>query len=70
MVDYHIKRLKNKRDDIRLQAIQELIHLDAVEALSELENVYRTDPSNSVRIAAKDAGKTLFTHQLLANQDK
>lgn len=68
MVDYHIQRLNNKRDDIRLQAIQELIHLEAVEALAELENVYRNDPNDSIRRAAKNAGKTLFAHQLLTSQ--
>jgi HEAT repeat protein len=69
MVDYHLKRLKDKRDDIRLDAIQELIHLEATEALAELEEVYHNDPNAKVRRAAKNAGKKLFTNQLLDDQD-
>ena len=70
LVDYHVKRLKNKRDDIRLEAIQELIQLDAIEALADLEFVYRNDTNDTVRRAAKNAGKTLYTHQLLNKQTK
>ena len=64
MVEYHISRLKDKRTNIRLEAIQELVLLGAVEALDMLEEVYRTDAEESVRRAAKDAGKQLFTQQL------
>jgi HEAT repeat protein len=69
MIGYHVKRLKNKREDIRLEAIQELIHLDATEALIELEEVYHNDPNDKVRRAAKNAGKKLFANQLLDDQD-
>lgn len=65
MVDYHIKRLKDKRDHIRLEAIQELIHLGATDALADLEAVYHHDPNDKVRRAAKEAGKVLFANQLL-----
>jgi len=69
MVEYHITRLKDKREDIRLEAIQELVLLDATEALNELEDIYHNDPNEDVRRAAKDAGKKLFAVQLLRNQD-
>ena len=65
MVDYHISRLKDKRADIRLDAIQELLLLDATEALNALEEVYHHDADEEVRRAAKNAGKKLFTLQLL-----
>ncbi len=70
MVEYHIGRLKDKRDDIRLEAIQELVLLDATEALSDLEQLYRTDTSLDVRRAAKDAGKKLFALQLLRDKNQ
>lgn len=68
MVEYHVGRLKDKRDDIRLEAIQELVLLDATEALPDLEDLYRTDPNLNVRHAAKDAGKKLFTLQVLRDK--
>lgn len=64
MVEYHIGRLQDKRDDIRLEAIQELVLLDATEALAELEQIYHNDPNLDVRRAAKEAGKTLFALQI------
>lgn len=70
MVEYHIGRLKDKRDDIRLEAIQELVLLDATESLADLEEIYRSDPNLDVRRAAKDAGKKLFTLQLLREKEQ
>lgn len=69
MVDYHITRLKDKRDTIRLEAINELVLLEATEALEELENLYRNDINEDVRRAAKNAGKKLFAVQLLRDQN-
>lgn len=70
MVEYHINRLKDKRANIRLQVIEELVLLDAVEALEELETIYHNDPNADVRRSAKDAGKKLFTLQLLREKDQ
>lgn len=70
MVEYHISRLKDKRDDIRLEAIAELILLDATEALPELETVYHNDTNADVRRAAKDAGKKLFALQVLREKQE
>lgn len=64
MVEYHLSRLKDKRPNIRLEAIQELVLLDAIETLEMLEDVYRNDADEEVRRAAKDAGKKLFALQL------
>jgi len=65
MVEYHISRLNDKRYDVRLEAIQELVLLDATEALSELEDLYHNDENAEVRRAAKEAGKKLFAMQVL-----
>lgn len=69
MVEYHINRLQDKRDNIRVEAINELVLLDAVDALDELESIYRNDPNESVRRAAKDAGKKLFALQVVRSKD-
>ena len=70
MVEYHIGRLKDKRDSIRLDAIQELVLLDATEALPDLEDLYHNDPHIDVRRAAKNAGKKLFALQVLRETDE
>jgi hypothetical protein len=70
MVEYHINRLQDKRDNIRIEAINELVLLDAVEALDILESIYRNDPNASIRRAAKDAGKKLFAVQLLQEKER
>lgn len=69
VVEYHITRLKHKRHDVRLEAIHELVLLDAIDALEELETVYTTDENKEVRRAAKNAGKKLYALQLLQNQN-
>jgi len=60
MTAYHLARLKDKNPDVRLKSIEELVLLEATGALDALEELYRTDPEHSVRVAAQQAGRTLF----------
>lgn len=67
IVDYHISRLNDKRADIRLETIQELVLLNATEALDALRNVYETDADEIVRRAAQRAGRVLYQKKLSSN---
>ncbi|MCS6834691.1 MAG: HEAT repeat domain-containing protein [Anaerolineae bacterium] len=60
LVEYHLGRLKDKRAEVRIEAINELLQLDAVEALDTLQELYRNDPDAEVKKAAQSAGRTLF----------
>lgn len=60
LIDYHVNRLKDKRAEVRLDAIQELLQLEATEALEALQNVYAQDVDADVKKAAQAAGRTLF----------
>ena len=60
MIAFHLERLKDKNPAVRLKSIEELILLEATGALDVLENVYRSDPDQTVRLAAKKAGRTLY----------
>ena len=44
VVDYHIGRLQDRRESVRLDAIEQLRLLGAVDALEALEDVYHNDP--------------------------
>lgn len=61
MVDYHLSRLKDKRPEVRIKAIEELVLLDAVEAMDALKEVFEQDADVDVRKAAQRAGRELFT---------
>ena len=63
MIDYHLTRLKDRRSSIRLEAIHELLLLEAFEAMDALEAVFRTDTDAEVRDAARKAGRDLFLLQ-------
>lgn len=60
LIEYHIGRLKDKSPAVRIKSIQELVLLEAIDALDTLEHVFRTDPDPAVRQAAQVAGRTLF----------
>lgn len=60
IVEYHISRLKDKRADVRLEAIQELTLLNDVESLEALREIYEKDDDVEVRKAAQDAGREIF----------
>lgn len=60
MIDYHMARLRDRRAEIRLEAIHELVLLEAVEALEALETVFKMDEDAAVREAAREAGRKLF----------
>lgn len=60
VVDYHINRLKDKRAEIRLDAIRELELLGAGEALEPLKDLFQNDDDMDVRKAAQQAGRAIF----------
>ncbi|TVR19052.1 MAG: HEAT repeat domain-containing protein [Anaerolineaceae bacterium] len=63
MLDYHINRLKDKRPEARLKAIQELALLGHPDALDVLRDVYENDEDIEVRKAAQQAGRAIFLNQ-------
>lgn len=68
IVDYHIHRLGDKSAEIRLKTINELVLLEATEALDALQDVFRNDADSDVRRAAQHAGRRLYQIKL-ANND-
>ena len=60
VVQYHISRLKDKRVDIRMEAIRELELLADLDALEPLKVVYTSDEDPQVCKAAQEAGRTIF----------
>ena len=60
MIAFHIARLKDKNPQVRIKSIQELELLEATDAFGLLEELFRNDPDPDVRVAAQQAGKTLF----------
>jgi HEAT repeat protein len=60
IVEYHINRLKDKRPEIRLQAIKELELLCDPDALQPLHDLYANDDNKDVRKAAQQAGRTIY----------
>ncbi len=63
LVTYHIARLKDRRVDIRLDAIHELAELGDPEALAALQETFKTDSDLEVRKAAQEAGRQIFVKQ-------
>ncbi|MDX2160558.1 MAG: HEAT repeat domain-containing protein [bacterium] len=61
LVAYHISRLKDKNADVRLKSIEELAQLADPESLPALEQVFKTDPEEQVRKAAREAGISIYT---------
>lgn len=64
LIEYHIERLKDKNRDTRLDAIRELILLEAEEALPALQTVFEKDDDEEVRKAAQQGGREIFKLQL------
>jgi HEAT repeat protein len=60
VVQYHINRLKDKRPEIRLEAIRELELLGDTDALEPLRECFDNDDDKAVRKAAQQAGRTIF----------
>jgi HEAT repeat protein len=62
VVQYYIARLKDKRPDVRREAIGELEALgaEAESALDALREVYEKDAEAVIRQAAQKAGLTIF----------
>ena len=60
LIAYHLARLKDKSPEVRIKSIEELALLEATQALSALEEVFRTDPDEEVRKAAQKAGRALW----------
>lgn len=67
LITYHLSRLQDKNPAVRIKSIQELALLKATEALTRLEELYRSDDDPAVRKAAQEAGKTLYLHQQKEN---
>ena len=60
IVQYHIARLKDKRPEVRLEAIRELELLADSEALEPLQTVFANDDDPEVRRMAQAAGRAIF----------
>jgi hypothetical protein len=68
IIEYHIARLQDKRVEVRLNAIQELVLLQASEALEALQLVFENDADESVRKSAQEAGRTIYKAIKFASQ--
>jgi hypothetical protein len=64
LIEYHLSRLEEKAVETRLDAIQQLVHLEAVEVLDMLKQIYETDSDPKVKRSAQLAGRELFLLQL------
>lgn len=60
IVEYHISRLQDKSPEVRIKAIKELVLLKDSDALTALEQVFKTDGNEDVRKAAQQAGREIF----------
>jgi len=60
VIAFHRARLQDKNPQVRLRSIQELVLLEATDALDALEQIYRSDPDAEVRRAAQRAGRMLY----------
>ena len=60
LTENYIARLKATSADVRRDAIQQLISIDAVDALEALQEVYLHDADENIRKDAQKAGRTLW----------
>lgn len=63
LLEYHISRLKDKRVDVRLESIRELVLLNDASALDALREVFLNDSDLEVRKAAQEAGRIIYKNQ-------
>ena len=70
IVEYHMGRLQDKSPAARMNAIQELVLLEAFEAMPSLEELFHTDPDEDVRKAAQRGGRELFLKQRAKGKDE
>lgn len=69
IVNYHINRLKDKRPEIRLEAIRELELLADPAALEPLKDLFDADSNTEVKKAAQSAGRSIFLKNQSASSD-
>ena len=60
MIAFHLSRLEDKNPQVRIKSIEELVLLEATQALEALESIYRNDVDETVQQAAQRAGRTLY----------
>lgn len=60
LTEYYMARLKATSADVRRDAIQHLISIDAIDALEALQEVYLKDGDENIRKDAQKAGRTLW----------
>lgn len=60
LTEYYVARLKATSADVRRDAIQHLISIEAVDALEALQEVYLKDGDEAIRKDAQKAGRTLW----------
>ena len=60
LIEYHLLRIKEGSKAARLDSIEQLVLLEAVEALEALRSVVENDEEVEVRRAALEAGRRLF----------
>lgn len=63
VVNYHIKRLKDKNPDVRLNAIDELRKIGDADALEPLQALFKDEDDPKVRRAAQEAGREIWQMQ-------
>lgn len=63
VVNYHIKRLKDKSPQVRLNAIEELRKIGDPEAMQPLQEVFQNDDDMEVKRAAQQAGREIWQNQ-------
>ncbi len=69
LIEYHLLRIKQGNKAARLDSIEQLILLEAVEALDSLRVVVEQDEDLEVRRAAQQAGRHLFRLSLEKSSD-
>jgi len=60
LTEYYIPRLKATSEDVRRDAIQRLLSIEAVDALEALQSVHLTDPDENIRKEAVKVGRLLW----------
>ncbi len=69
VVNYHIKRLKDKNPDVRLNAIEELRKIGDADAMEPLQELFNSDDNVDVKKAAQEAGRAIWQMKNGAQSD-